>query len=245
MTLLSSVDLWKEYSSKMRSVCWPIVAIALLTVGVAGCGGTGAHSGPASRVSSSSSTTTAPVVTPALRSFEGDEDDDDQETHTMGSFVHGDSDNDSDNDYLDNVHKGYYDSDDGDIFTYGHPASAADRRAIAALVERYYAAAAAERSAEACSLIYSVLAGALPEDYGRAPGPAYLRGANTCQMVMSRLLEHVHNHLTGAIEVIGVRVSGDEAQAQLGSRTIPASLILVRRERGVWKIDELLGSALP
>lgn len=62
---------------------------------------------------------------------------------------------------------------------------------------------------------------------------------------MSRLFEHSHRELAGRVEVVGVRVSGDLAHVQLGSRTLPASFILVRRMGGVWRIDSLLGVELP
>jgi hypothetical protein len=214
-----------------------LLAIVLLTLDVTGCGGTSRGAGSTSRVSSN------PSATPALRSLKGDEDDDE----TAGNYTSNRS-NDNDDDYG-NVRRveneGYYDSDDSSILTYGHAASVADRRAITALVERYYAAAAAEDGAKACSMITSTFATAIPEDYGQAPGPAYLRGAGTCQAVMSRLLKHVHRQLPAAIKVTEVRVGGNQARALLGSRTTPASFILVERERGTWKIDGLLGGPLP
>jgi hypothetical protein len=51
--------------------------------------------------------------------------------------------------------------------------------------------------------------------------------------------------LAGGFAVTGVRVEGSEARALLGSRTLPASFVVVTRERGAWKIDELIGQPLP
>jgi hypothetical protein len=72
-----------------------------------------------------------------------------------------------------------------------------------------------------------------------------LRGGKTCGAIASRQFKHVHRELAGAVGITGVRVSGSEGLALLGSRTMPASEIFVRREGGVWKIDALFGAALP
>ena len=59
------------------------------------------------------------------------------------------------------------------------------------------------------------------------------------------MFAHAHSQLAGGFTVTGVRVQGREAHALLGSRTLPASFVLVTRERRAWKIDELLGERLP
>ena len=140
---------------------------------------------------------------------------------------------------------GYYDSDDGPIRDYGHAASVTDRRAIAALVERYYAAAAAEDGAAACSLMYYLLAESIPEDYGRPPGPLYLRGARTCPAVLSLAFKRFHAQLAVAPTVYAVRVKGELARALLGWRTLPAGFMEVRREGRVWRVDSALAASLP
>jgi hypothetical protein len=227
-----------------------LVAIALLGLLVSACGGSGKGEGSASQTSSTATATAAKgapapgastASSAATGSFMGDEDDDDTASNNTGNSKY-DNDADFDNDTIKS--KGYYDGDDGGIRSYGHAASAADKRAIAALVKRYYAAAAASDGAKACPLMYSTLQEAIPEDYGQPPGPAYARG-KTCAVVMSKLFAHVHSRLAGAFEMTGVRVDGREARALLGSRTTPARFILATRERGAWKIDELLGQPLP
>jgi hypothetical protein len=50
--------------------------------------------------------------------------------------------------------------------------------------------------------------------------------------------------LIGPVAVTGVRVSGSEALALLGSATMPASDIFVRREAAGWKINEVFGGPL-
>jgi hypothetical protein len=223
--------------------------IVLLSLGASACGGAGTNTPPVSQEAANATrtgsvpATTPSGATPTRGSLKGDEDDDDTASnHT--SDTKNDNDADFDNDYK-NEHKGYTDSDDNSVTDYGYAASATDRQAIAALAKRYYAAAAAGDGAKACSLIDSTLAEAIPEDYGQAPGPAYLRGSKTCQAVMSLLFKHSHTQLTGAFEVTGVRVSGSSAYALLGSTTTPASYILLKRDAGVWKIDTLLAGSLP
>jgi hypothetical protein len=140
----------------------------------------------------------------------------------------------------------YYDGDDASMLSYGHAANAADERAIAALVKRYFAAAAVEDGAKACALTYALRAETLPERYGQSPGPLYLRGATTCPALLSRAFTHFHSLLAqAAVELGGVRVEGHRAVALLGFGTKPASYIAVRREGGAWKIDGLLVTRLP
>jgi hypothetical protein len=237
--------------SMMRSL-FASLAIALLGVGLGACGGSSKDVGSTTQVSVKTVATPAKGSAPGLRasttpstaasSFKGDEDDDESaSTQTPGSNKY-DNDADFDNDTIKN--KGYYDSDDGEIRNFGRAANAAERRAISGLVKRYYAAAAASSGAKACRMIYSTLEEAIPEDYGQPPGPAYSRG-KTCAVVMSKTFAHDHSQLAGGFAVTGVRVEGKEARALLGSRTLPASFILLRREHGIWKINELLGQPLP
>jgi ketosteroid isomerase-like protein len=133
------------------------------------------------------------------------------------------------------------------ITEFGHKASPADRQAITALVKRYYAAAASDDGATACSLIYSTIAESVAEDYGQAPAPASLSG-NTCEVVMSKLFRQVPQQPSAVLattEVTGVRVNGRKGYALLRSKTIPAGDIPLQRELGTWRIGTLIGSALP
>ncbi|MGC2374862.1 MAG: hypothetical protein WA484_13400 [Solirubrobacteraceae bacterium] len=134
---------------------------------------------------------------------------------------------------------------DGPVRSFGHAAGVADNQAVAELVRRYYAAAAAHDDARACSLTYYILAESIPEEYGGPPGPQYLRGASTCQAVLSRVFEHFHTQLIDPPQVTGVRVNGDVAYALLAWRTLPAGYMQVRREGRSWKIDRVLAASLP
>lgn len=130
------------------------------------------------------------------------------------------------------------------IRTYGHVAGATDRQAVTTLVKRYYATAVAGDGAKACTMIYSTLEEAVPNDYGKPPGRPELKG-KTCAVVLSKLFrdrrEQPTTDLT-TIQVTGVRVDGDRGFALLRSRTMPAGEIGVERETGEWKIDSLLGN---
>jgi hypothetical protein len=176
--------------------------------------------------------------------LKGDEDDDDDHSATYKANGNFDKDVDFDDDVKDNAHKGYRDRDDGPAVGFGHPASAADHRAIKSVVKRYFAAAAADDATTACSLTFSLLADALSEDYGHAPGPLYLRNAKSCKEIFLLLFKHLHTQIVWPFKVTSVRVRGLRAYALLGSPTMPASMTELRRELGVWKLDQVLSTPL-
>jgi hypothetical protein len=216
---------------------------ALLSFGTGACGGARKETTPSVTAVADAHNGKSTDTTPFSGSFRGDEDDDDEvrlET-PEGAF---DNDGDTDNDAKDNVDRSYHDGDDARFVHFGHAARAADRRAITALVERYYAAAAAGDGATACALTYSILAESLPQDYGSAPGPAYLRGAKTCAAVLSGLFKHLHANVSAPRTVTGVRVGRKRRLVILGSPILPESMAEVRPERGVWKMDSVLDVAL-
>lgn len=233
----------KRYNTEARRIFSTVV---LLSLGLAACGGASRATHSASQATSTgtapsgSNTVTVAATAGHLR---GDEDDDDTPSGFTGSSKN-DNDSDFDNDRK-NENKGYYDSDDSAIRYYGHAAGAFDRTAITKLVKRYNAAIVADDGASACAMVYTTFAEALPEDYGQAPGPRYMRGAKTCQAVMTLLFEHSRAQTTGSVELTGVRVKGNEALALLGSRTRPAGYIMLKRERGAWKVNALLDGILP
>jgi hypothetical protein len=128
---------------------------------------------------------------------------------------------------------------------FGHAAGASEARTIAALLGRYYAAAAEGSGTKACALLYYIRAESLAEEYGRPPGPLYLSGADSCQAVLARVFAHFHSQLEQAPTVTAVRVEGDRAQALLAwSKLVPGSIEL-RREGSVWKLNMPLALALP
>ena len=230
-----------------------LLAGVLLGLGASACGGAQGDRGSAPRASSEpaaegpqfTSTTTSAI--PPGQSLRGDGDADnpsdiDGNGDSDGASVGG-ADNDSDNP----THESYDfpDKDDKATFAYGHRPSAAARRAIASVVKRYYVAASADDASTACAMLLPSLANSLAEDYGRAPGPSYLRGSTTCQAVMSKLFRHAGERLTEAITVVEVRVEGDHAQVVFSSRKMPASIILLMRQGSSWRVQETLGQSLP
>jgi hypothetical protein len=225
---------------------------AQLCLGIAACGDTGKSQPSTSQAKLSASGESLATTGSITTSTEGLLNDGDTEKKKDGDgdnsrANHEDTDGDSADEYETTYDNGnYHDSDDGLILSYGHSASASDTRAIAAIVERYYSAAATGNGAQACSMMVPAFGAAVAEDYGRgSAGPSYLRGATTCRAVMSLLFEHLHANLAGALAVTGVRVKGDTAYAFIGSRTMPASYIVAQRGVSGWKFTALLGEALP
>jgi len=198
-------------------------SIALLGLCIGACGGSGGGSGSAPRPTSSSA---------AVRTVSS--------AAPPGGYLRGDGDVDDGPDHRD--------EDNYSLRHYGHAAGTAQRRAIAALVRRYYTAGAAGNGAAACALIYSGLAGspglgeAAEAVYPVAPSVPPLRG-QSCARIMSLLFAEDHRRLAAdraSVVVTGVRVKGGRGWVLLGFRTTPERLFPLRRERGAWKLEALL-----
>lgn len=163
-----------------------------------------------------------------------------------------DSDNSRDNDHdnsedhkLDDSGR-YHDSDDHAVAIFGHRASTVDRQAVTATVKHYYAVAVSGNGEKGCAMLRPSLATAVPEDYGHgSAGPAYLRAGKTCPQVMTLLFRSLHDQLVDPIDVTGVRISGNQAVALLGSKRIPAGSISITRQGGAWMIGSIMGTTLP
>lgn len=126
---------------------------------------------------------------------------------------------------------------------HGRKAGPADREAIRKLLEHFFALAAEDDGRRACRLLAPSLVAAAPIQYGRYGAP-YLRGAKTCQAMLSREFAHRHRELSAPIAVVEVDVEGDRAYALLRSRTLPLNFITPRRLHGVWMLDELMSTPL-
>ncbi len=221
------------------------LAIVVLSVGACACGSSGKSTVAVSQAAGSGG---EEAGTHYLN--DGDNDpssDNDGDDESPGE---ADDDNDYQLDHPNPKNHSYHDSDDGHVgidrrvLDFGHAADATDTRAVSAAVQRYYSLAAADNGTAACQLMISSLAGALVEDYANAPGPSYLRGANSCQAVLSRVFKREHAQVTHAFVVTGVLIEGNSAVALMGSTEMPASDIRMQREGGVWKVTSLLGSPL-
>jgi hypothetical protein len=145
-------------------------------------------------------------------------------------------------------------TDDYPLTLYGHAAGAVERRQIASVVQRYYAAAVAADGARACSLLYSRLARdpsltrTVPEDRFSYPARVRVSPGESCARVLSRLFERNHQALlreAPTLQVTAVRVHGVHAVAVLGFKTAPEHWMAVIREGAVWKVHTLLGILLP
>lgn len=169
----------------------------------------------------------------------GDEDDDDEDHESVATALDGDD--DRDNDAANLVHTGYYDRDDGVVRDFGHPAGTPEKHTISELVRGYFSAAASDQGQAGCALLTILRAESLPEDFGRA----YLPGATTCAQVLTEVFKRLHSRFPATVEVVGVRVQGVQGQVLLRSSAIPASVIGIRRQRGVWRMDSVFAFPLP
>jgi hypothetical protein len=137
-----------------------------------------------------------------------------------------------------------HNDDDGKILDYGHPASRRDFRLSADLVRRYFAAAAGEQGARACSLLAPFVAEAVPEYSGRSSGPH----GDSCPVALKKLFEHHHSELAmknATLEVVGVRVEGRRGLVVLAFPTISEVREIVERRVGNgWRLIDLLDELL-
>ncbi len=200
-------------------------ASMLLTALLAGCGssdtGTMKSATTATASTASATTTTEAALTANLLKADRDKDSD-------GGGAGDDTNNNT-------------------MLDFGRAAGASDKRAITALLKRYYRAAAAENGAAACSMLYSTLAEGVPEDYGSYNGPTYMRGS-TCPAVMTLLFKHYHRLLE--IEVPKLKIAQVDLQerhglAVLSFGTLPEREIQVEREGHVWRVTALIDTELP
>lgn len=124
-----------------------------------------------------------------------------------------------------------------------HKAASTEARAVAALVHRYYAAAAAADGASACPLLVATLA-RLAASHSKSFGPSYLRGRG-CAHILSQLFRHMHADLVSdasTMRVVEVRVEGPHGFAVLHTRRRLLSKLLVQREAESWRVASLLAT---
>jgi hypothetical protein len=226
----------------------PRILCALFALGAAGCGAgkAGERSPTAARVATvnastpGTSTTITTSTIPPGQHLRGDGDAD-----NPGDIDgNGDIDpEDEDSDYP--VPNSYRlpDRDDARIFAYGRRPSAADARAVAGVVERYYADVSAGDGRGACALLTSSLAGAASSDYGQIVGSSH-RPAQTCEAFLSTLARHAPEQLAEPNALVDVRVEGARAQVVLSSRKMRAGNISLIRQGGAGKLQQLLAQTL-
>lgn len=135
---------------------------------------------------------------------------------------------------------GFYDSDDHGVRYFGHAAGAADRRAVARLLRRYYAAVASVDSATVCELLDPSLVGETGGSSSEAGSHSYV---GACAATVSNHLKSALGRTRAellAVRTVAVRVRGDHGFGLL--RVPPSELryMPVRRSAGAWKVDALI-----
>lgn len=207
-------------------------AIALPVAGAYACGAASSSSRPATARSSGSSTAGSVATTTTVSPF------------SVAELAKRDQDGD-----IDRLTQSRYDRDNDAIPGFGQPADAADRRAIVALIKRYYKVAAAGDGAQACSLQYALSAELVVEEHHRGKGPPSLQG-DTCAQIMSKLLARHHRELaediSGGYRVLAVQVHFNQGYALVrfaaprAFHELRELRMLVHREHGGWKMDKPL-----
>jgi hypothetical protein len=214
---------------------------AALAVGATGCGGgQAAHAVHASAVPVTKRSVAA--LPPSPHGLKSDEDDEDVRID-LGVRPPADNDADGDNDKTENRGKGYYDTDDVSMATFGRAAGSRDARALREMAARYIGAERAADGRAACAMLVPAVASSLVETYGSSRS-GFLRGSKSCQAVMSRLFGHIRRRFSTPTKIVAVRVAGDRAVVLIGSKLMPASYFSLRRERGGWRLTEIQAATL-
>jgi hypothetical protein len=128
------------------------------------------------------------------------------------------------------------DRDDSFVLNVGRGATKAEGRALSGLVARYVAAERAGHWAGVCAMLLPAVAASLPSEVSRS--------GEGCPAAASAALAHSHRLLAAPAKVVDVRILGQAAEVVVGSQTMPASLLLLRRSGRSWAFDELLGHPL-
>jgi hypothetical protein len=128
------------------------------------------------------------------------------------------------------------------LAAYGDEANQATKRAVTAVVKAYYAAAAADQGAKACSLLDTSLASGLAEQQASGSG-------QNCTSALSLMFQQQQRQFVrdevATMAVTKVRISGHQGLAVMGFKAMPESDILLALEGNRWKIGALFGSELP
>lgn len=128
------------------------------------------------------------------------------------------------------------DSDDTFALDLGRGASPTQARALSHLVLRYFSAARAGDGAMACSLLAANEAASLP----RESSPP----SQSCPAAAATLLQRDRHALAAPVKIVDVRLLDPYAEAIVGSRTLPASVVLLKRENGRWRFEGLFAQPL-
>jgi hypothetical protein len=137
--------------------------------------------------------------------------------------------------------------DDADVRDYGHPARSVDRRAIVALVDRYYAAAAATDGHEACSLLRASVAEGLAAGADAGPSGSSSTAQRACALTVSKLFRYAAGRSgggAGRVRTVAVRSVGSHGLAIVRLPSGEERYMPVVREHRVWKVGAPLDSGM-
>lgn len=151
----------------------------------------------------------------------------------------GDDDNDS-------LGMGRLDLDNDAAPTFGRPPSTAERQALVALFERYYAAAAAEDAKGVCALLYPLAVEDLLETHGHDLGLGRLRGAS-CEQLVGQVLMYKHHALIvkrSSLKVGIIQVRARHAMVVLGFGAAKQQVAIAHGEGRNWALTTLHEEAL-
>jgi hypothetical protein len=204
---------------------WPVMAV-LLSVGMCACGSAKQESRPTTQSNgtpvSHTSSTDAPQSAASEREPIQDVDGDREGAYTVKPLPGG-----------------HYDDDDITSLHFGHPASISDRRAVVTLVGRYNTAVAKIDGVSACGLLYTGLKEGVIEDFHHPLGGR----KKTCLIVVRWLYRFAHKRkvidANKTLRVMQVLVRRSEALVLMGAGRVVEHTLMVRRERGRWKIAEM------
>jgi hypothetical protein len=135
-------------------------------------------------------------------------------------------------------------NDDEPVIDFGQAASATDQKVITTLVKRFYAATSIADGAATCSLIYNVVAEAIPENYEQSPG---LKG-HTCSEVMTKVFTKRRPQTIRErrrLKVTRVRVEGVKGVVMVYVGKRPEPYFLVHRQGAEWKMQTMSAIRLP
>jgi hypothetical protein len=137
--------------------------------------------------------------------------------------------------------------DDGDgVPTYGPVAGKAATAPIVAMLERYFAAAAADRVSTVCSMLYPVAVERLVEEHSHGAGAASQRGSS-CRQIVAKLLRQQHSELVAkraSLKVRLVELRAKHAWVVLDFGRGKENVVLLHHEGSTWSLTEIEEQAL-
>jgi hypothetical protein len=147
----------------------------------------------------------------------------------------------------DSTAQAIYDSDDTPMVHFGRLAGFAQENAIASVLERYYAAAAAGNGVAACPLIYSLAVEDYAEEQNRLPGPSGV-APGVCARVVSGFFRRLHRSFapqSRGLHLVSVEIDGQRALAVFRLGTQALRRLVLKREGGAWKLATLVDLGVP